>query len=165
MVSAVILGIALLQSDVFVLDRLKAEAIALRAFVQTPLAKSLLAAVPSLPNPGKRTIFQDTVSKKYFTDQSSDASRKVVVLDEKFYYDTKYGTPLAYARAIDLIGNAGLNSFKGKKFLDFGYGGIGPLRLIAENGGTAVGLDVDSLLKALYSMPSDTGRINERGQI
>ena len=165
MVSAFVLSLLLTQSDVPILDRLKAEATALESFVETPLAKTFLNAVPSLPSPGKRTVFQDTDSKKYFAEQDADGKRKPVVLDERSYYDTKYGTPLAYARAIDLLGGAGLTSFRGKKFLDFGYGGIGPLRLIAENGGTAVGLDVDSLLKALYSMPSDTGRINGRGRI
>src|SRR5688500_3605281 len=114
MISAVVIGLALIQSDVFVLDRLKADAIALGQFVETPLAKSFLAAVSSLPNPGKRTVFQDTVSKKYYSNQSSDGTRKVVALDEKFYYDTKYGTPLAYSRAVDILGNAGLSSFKGK---------------------------------------------------
>ena len=165
MVSAFVLSLLLTQSDVPILDRLKAEATALESFVETPLAKTFLNAVPSLPSPSKRTVFQDTDSKKYFAEQSGDGKRKPVVLNEKFYYDTKYGTPLAYARAIDLLGNAGLTSLRGKKFLDFGYGGIGPLRLIAENGGTAVGLDVDSLLKALYSKPLDTGRINGRGRI
>lgn len=165
MVSAFVLSLVLSQGEVTILDRLKAEAVALGPFVETPLAKSFLNAVPSLPNPGKRTVFQDTTSKKFFADQSADGARKVMDLDEKFYFDTKYGTPLAYARAIELLGKAGLSSFRGKKVLDFGYGGIGPLRLIAENGGTAVGLDVDSLLKALYSKPSDTGRINGRGRI
>ena len=165
MVSVVVLGLVLCQGDVSVLDRLNAEASALASFVETPLAKGFLSAVPSLPNPGNRTVYQDVASKKYFVEQSADGARKSITLDEKFYYDTKYGTPLAYARAIDLLGKSGLASFKGKKFLDFGYGGIGPLRLIAESGGTAIGLDVDSLLKALYSKPEDTGRIGGRGRI
>jgi SAM-dependent methyltransferase len=76
-----------------------------------------------------------------------------------FYYHTKYGTPLAYARAIDLLGRdekAPWAGWAGRRVLDFGYGTIGHLRLMALNGADVVGVDVDTLLTALYSEPSDT---------
>jgi SAM-dependent methyltransferase len=148
-----------------VLDRLKSEAAALEPLAKTPLSKSFLSAVPRLPAPGKRTVFQDTGTKKYFAGQDEQSSRKAIELDDRFYYDTKYGSPLAYVRAMELLGEAGLGSFRGRKFLDFGYGGIGHLRLIAENGGSAVGVDIDSLLRALYSKLGDTGRVAGRGEI
>ena len=47
------------------------------------------------------------------------------------YYTTKYGSPLAYSRPIDLLGQAGLQDVSGRKILDFGYGTVGHLRLLA----------------------------------
>lgn len=143
-----------------VLDRLKAEAKALESFVETPLAWSYLRAVENLPSPGARTIWQDPESKRFFGDESAaPQGSKPVEHDETFYYYTRYGSPLAYARAVDLLGRYGFDSFAMRKVADFGYGGIGPLRLIASLGGIGVGIDIDSRLKALYSRREDTGKI------
>ncbi len=155
-----------------VIEGLRAEAKALESFVSTPLAKSFLNAVESLPTVAKRTVLRDEETRTYYTSAGARArpvekqsTLKPAEFDEKFYYYTKYGSPLAYARAVDLLGKAGLASFKDKKVCDFGYGGIGPLRLIASLGGHAVGVDVDSLLRALYSQPDDTGYMKGGGRI
>jgi hypothetical protein len=82
-------------------------------------------------------------------------------LDDKFYYNTRYGTPLAYARPLDLVAQQGVKSFAGWHVVDFGYGGIGHLRLLASMGASVV--DVDPLLPVLYSQPGDQGAVPGRG--
>jgi SAM-dependent methyltransferase len=82
-----------------------------------------------------------------------------------FYYNTKYGSPLAYIRPLDLLGDVAINDVAGKRILDFGYGTIGHLRLLASLGADVTGVDVDPLLPALYSSSEDQGVIkNRRGR-
>ena len=86
-------------------------------------------------------------------------------VDESFYYTTKYGSPLAYARPIDLLGENGLEDVSGLKVLDFGYGTVGHLRLLAGLGADVTGIDVNPLLRVLYSTPEDQGIIkNPKGR-
>lgn len=168
MLAATVLGVLLTLRGGTVLDDLKSESNALRGFVETKLGISFLGAVADLPDPGTRTIFQDPDTGRYYASEKDlptnfKGPAKAIERDAKFYYYTKYGSPLAYARAVDLLGKAGMESFRNRKVCDFGYGGIGPLRLIANLGGQAVGVDIDSMLKALYSRPEDTGKILNRG--
>ena len=78
-------------------------------------------------------------------------------VDETFYYTTKYGSPLAYSRPIDLLGQAGLEDVSGRKVLDFGYGTVGHLRLLAGLGADVTGVNVDPMLRALYCSPRRPG--------
>jgi SAM-dependent methyltransferase len=84
---------------------------------------------------------------------------KPIPVDESFYYTTKYGSPLAYVRPLDLIGQSGVEDVSTWKVLDFGYGTIGHLRLLAGLGAEVTGVDVDPMLRALYSAPADQGLI------
>ena len=77
------------------------------------------------------------------------------VLDATFY-----GSPLAYARALP-VPAAGLDSYDGRKILDYGYGTVGHLRVLAGCGAAATGVDVDPI-RGLYSRPGDQGRIEPR---
>jgi len=43
--------------------------------------------------------------------------------------------------------------------MDFGYGSIGHLKLLASNGAQVVGVDPDSYLSAIYSQASDQGGV------
>ncbi|HEX6837900.1 MAG TPA: hypothetical protein VF334_15080, partial [Polyangia bacterium] len=70
---------------------------------------------------------------------------------EEYYYTTRYGTPLAYARPLELLARAGLGDVAGRRILDFGYGGIGQLLMLASLGADVVGVDVDPLLRAMYA--------------
>ena len=82
----------------------------------------------------------------------------------QFYYYTGYGSPLIYARPLDLVaqraGWSASDGLKGKRILDFGYGLIGHLRLLALRGADVTGMEVEPMLRALYSEPGDTGRID-----
>jgi SAM-dependent methyltransferase len=86
-----------------------------------------------------------------------------VRVDSQGYYETKYGSPLAYVRAIERLGEAGVVDLAGRKILDFGYGTAGHLRMLASLGAEAVGVDVDPWLAALYARPEDQGLIRGSG--
>ena len=145
---------------------LKAEAKALSTLYRTPLVRDFLAAVPKLPAIQPRTVYRDSARTHTWSardaEQLPDSVRARLVprtLDEKFYYDTRYGSPLAYARALEVLGQNGVKTVNGLRVADFGCGMLGQLRLLAENGATAIGIDVDPLLPALYSEPGDQGAI------
>jgi SAM-dependent methyltransferase len=152
--------------------QLRREARALEPLVASPLARSLLGAAPRLPAVAPRQLFLDEANRTYLTEAEvrpiGDERRralKPVPVDETFYYTTKYGSPMAYARPIDLLGRSGWDDLSGRKVLDFGYGTIGHLRLLAALGADVVGVDVDPLLNALYAAPEDQGLVrNPRGR-
>jgi hypothetical protein len=81
------------------------------------------------------------------------------VLGERFYYNTRYGSPLAYARPLEILASAGFATVKRRRLVDFGYGTIGHLRLLAGLGADATGIDVDPLLATYYSEPGDLGEV------
>ena len=146
--------------------QLQAEAKALAPLFQTALVRDFLGAVPKLPGVQPRTVYRDSARTHAWSaraaEQLPDSVRSRLVsrtLDEKFYYDTRYGSPLAYARALEVLGQSGVKSVRGCRVADFGCGMLGQLRLLAENGATAIGIDVDPLLPALYSEPGDQGAV------
>ena len=143
---------------------LKREARALDSLVTTRLAKDFLKATANLPSISARTVYLDESKKTYLTesaartlDQGEQNKLKRIDLDDSYYWNTKFGSPLAYARPLEVLGRSGLDSASGKKILDFGYGTIGHLRLLAGQGASVTGVDVDPLLPALYGTPGDQG--------
>jgi hypothetical protein len=84
-------------------------------------------------------------------------------LDEFFYYNTRYGSPLAYLRPIELLAAHGVKDLDGVHLMDFGYGTVGHLRLLATLGAEVVGVEVDPMLRALYSQPGDQGKVGAKG--
>jgi len=65
-------------------------------------------------------IRHDAAREHYFTSAEYDAlspERREGLVEERggsdLYYDTHYGTPLAYARALDLAASAGLTDVRG----------------------------------------------------
>jgi hypothetical protein len=146
--------------------QLEEEAKALAPLFKTPLVRDFLAAVPKLPGVQPRTVYRDSARTRAWSareaEQLADSVRSRLVprtLDEKFYYDTRYGSPLAYARALEVLGRNGVKGVRGMRVADFGCGMLGQLRLLAENGANTIGIDVDPLLPALYSEPGDQGAV------
>ena len=140
------------------------EAISLRPLFHSHAVRGFLDAVPSLPHVETRTIYCDSARTYCLTGAQAaavpDSQRAHLVkrdLDESFYYETRYGSPLAYARPLEILSNAGFGDLHGKRIADFGYGTIGHLRLLASNGAYVHGIDVDPLLQALYA--PDVGAI------
>lgn len=145
---------------------LQEEARALAPLVRTPLARDFLAAVPRLPSVAPRTVYRDSARTRAWSEREALALPDSVrarlvprVLDENYYYDTRYGSPLAYVRALELLGERGVRGVRGARVADFGCGMLGQLRLLAELGAEAIGVDVDPLLPALYSAPGDQGAV------
>lgn len=85
-----------------------------------------------------------------------------ILADESLYYNGRYGSPLTYARAFDLAEKHGFAPTAGAKVFDFGYGSIGHLRMLAQMGLVATGVDVDPLLANMYAKSSGAYK---KGQI
>ncbi len=117
-----------------------------------------------------RRLYHDAARKRFYTkDQArrlTAAERralKPLVVDEAYYYSTRYGSPLAYSRALDLAARRGLTGIAGRRVLDFGYGKIGHLRLMAQQGAHVV--DVDPSLPLVYGRPGDQGPLPGGGAL
>ncbi|MGE0479185.1 MAG: hypothetical protein AB7Q17_01815 [Phycisphaerae bacterium] len=148
---------------------LRREAEALRPIFETELVTRFLDATADLPKIAPRKLWRDADTRAYLLPGEVEKlapDRRAALLeraaDERVYYLTKYGSPLAYARALELLAQHGLSDVRGRRVLDFGYGGIGHLRLLAALGADAVGVDVDSFLPALYHEASDVGVVKGR---
>ena len=146
-----------------ILEQFRTEASRLKSSTQTVLGREFLAAIESLPDGEARIIYRKPGTRQFLSPsevndlgESARAELKMQeVTADQFY--TKYGTPLAYTRAVDLLGSVDLVSLNDRRILDFGYGGVGHLRMLALIGGEVTGVDVDSYLNALYSAASDQG--------
>ena len=145
---------------------LKQEAESLRPLVTTDLARVFLGATSALPIPSARTILRTKDRSAAYTPEQaaklSEEARKA--LTEKtyppaFYYTTGYGSPLVYARVVDLLAQNGVTTLAGKRLLDFGYGTVGHVRLLAALGCDAHGVDVEPVFGPLYSQPGDQGDV------
>ncbi len=145
---------------------IRTQAGQLEGLVTTDLARAFLKATSELPSIPSRVVMRDKTTRQYYSQQeaaalpeAARANLEEMELDESFYYNTRYGSPLAYARPLDVVAKAGFSSAAGRRILDFGYGGVGHLRLLASLGADAVGVEVDPLLKLLYGGPADQGSI------
>ena len=150
-------------SSAWTVAALKQEAEALRGLVRTAWVKEFLGGAASLPSIPTRTLLHDAGKTRFYSEaeaarlsETERAALEPIEVDEEFYYNTRYGTPLAYARPLDLLGRRGFSP-SGRKILDFGFGGIGQLRLLARMGASTVGIEVDPMTRALYSWPGDQG--------
>ena len=143
------------------LTTLRQQAVAVAPLVKSKLAEDWLKGADKFPEPTPRSMYRGS---KWMSQAALDAlppedkaKAKKTDVDAELYYNTRYGTPIAYARAVDLAGQNGVKNLKRSKVMDFGYGGIGQLRLFANLGAEAVGVDVDPFLSALYALPEDRG--------
>jgi hypothetical protein len=153
------------------LDALRRDARTLEPMVHTSLARAFLQATalqsPAVP----RVVWVDPSTRAAWSDEGAaglPAVRRATLtrreLDASFYWETNYGSPLSYVRAVEVLAGAGLDDVSGKRLVDFGYGTVGQLRLLATLGADAVGVDVDPLLPALYSRREDQGAVG-RGRV
>jgi len=172
---AVLIGTALLaraglaaaaRPDTSAVGLLRAEAEALRPLAHSTLARQFLSATAGLPKVATRVVWADSARTHAWTDTEAaalaDSTKSRLVrreLDDGFYWNTRYGSPLAYLRALEILSGAGLKSVDRARLADFGCGTLGHLRLLASLGADATGIDVDPLLPALYSEPGDQGEV------
>ncbi len=139
-----------------VLEVLTQQARAYAPHVESPWVKRFLELTPELPphppqvflhTPDKQAYFIEAQAAKLPPEQRASLVRREV--DDETYY-ARVTDPLAYARPLDLLAAQGFTP-KGKKVLDFGYGNIGQLKLLAWLGADVTGIEVDPLLPLLYA--------------
>jgi hypothetical protein len=146
---------------------LQREAQSLAPLATTELGRRFLAATADLPHVAPRTVFCDSARTRCWNAKEAAGLAAITrdslirrTLDESFYYTTRYGSPLAYLRPLELLAPIeGYGDVAGKKIVDYGYGTVGHLRLLAGLGAEMVGIEVDPLLRALYGEPGDQGRV------
>jgi hypothetical protein len=146
------------------------QAEAVRPHVESDLARAFLATASELPEIEPRTILRDPETKQVFTQEQAAglaeerrAKLKSRAYDARFYYTTGYGSPMIYARPLDILAKHGVGSLRGVKVMDFGYGMIGQERMMALLGADMHGVEVEPLFRTLYSWPGDTGEIVAAG--
>lgn len=144
-------------------DLMRLRAAELQTIVATPLARQFLAATASLAEPSARVIYRDrakgiALSQRAYDAMTPEAQASLTAREctPQFYYETGYGSPLVYVRVLDLVAPH-LPRVDRPKLLDFGYGTIGQLQLLAHCGVDAHGVDVEPIFEALYSEPGDVG--------
>jgi len=147
-------------------QRLVNESRLLEPLARSNITRHFLAATESLPAIAPRTAYINEKTREYFSTAARDAlpeARKnalsPVQFDEYRYYYTKGGSPLAYVRALEFAADENFKDLAGKRILDFGYGSIGQLRLLASLGAKVTGIDPDGYLAALYTERSDQGAV------
>jgi len=152
--------------DTTAVGAIRSEARAVAPLAHSALARSFLRAADALPHIATRIVYVDSSRAHAWTEAEAaalpDTTRARLIrreLDEQFYYNTRYGSPLAYTRPLEILAEHGVTSIEGLKLMDFGYGTIGHLRMLASLGADVVGVEVDPLLRALYSGRGDFGTI------
>lgn len=149
------------------LVQLQRDSEALASLMKTDLGRAFLGATAALTPPAPRTLLKDPKSERCYSPAASakldaDVRKTLLPVSERevteLFYNTYHGTPLAYARAIDLLGTAGLKPRAGQRLADFGFGNVGQMRMLAALGFDTVGIEVSPFLADLYAHPSDQGR-------
>ncbi|MBL8745407.1 MAG: hypothetical protein JNK58_03520 [Phycisphaerae bacterium] len=151
--------------------RADAEALA-PLFPDGPARRFITAATTpeAVPTVGPRVLAYKKETRQWLTLE--EANRLPVVektnwnetpCDETQYYETKYGSPLVYARVIEVAQAHGFDpqppSDTPTAVMDFGYGTIGHLLIMGAMGIEPTGIDVDHFLEKIYAPERAAGRI------
>jgi hypothetical protein len=134
------------------------DAAAVQSQVSTAPAKSLLGGFGCLQPIQPMTIYFNKDTRKVLS--AADAAKMSEAdlagytkkdIDDEYYYFTRYGTPVAFVRPMEILGRAGVKSTDGLKLVDFGFGSIGQLRSLASMGADVTGIEVDPILELIYA--------------
>ena len=149
---------------------LPAEARKLQPLAHSDLGHAFLKAAEGAASYAPRTVYRRGKAREWLDAAGfaklAAAQRGAwnpMTIDEETYQGLFYGSPLAYLLPLERLGGVGFGTLRGKRVADFGHGGIGQLRLFAELGAEAVGIDVDPLQPVLYSAPADQGPLGMAG--
>ncbi|MBO6739772.1 MAG: hypothetical protein JJ916_07930 [Phycisphaerales bacterium] len=155
------------------LQSLHDDAEALRDVYRSAPAQRMLDEVEHLPVIDERTIHAATRPNRGYTQAQFDAlsedereGLQPFEVDAMRYYSTFYGTPLVYARVLELIDrHAPRFEIEDARIMDLGYGQLGHLRLWAQMGANVVGVEVDPILTAMYDGCAAVGPIEDAGSV
>jgi hypothetical protein len=152
--------------------KLKADSHALSPLFETPLAKRFLdvASSGALADPPTRKLLYNSKARLWRTLEEGLTMPAAVHqaftpkdCDPNFFFETRYGSPLVYARVLEVASQHGArlepDGTAAPALLDFGYGTIGHLMLTASMCIDSAGVDVDSLLPRLYAPEVRTGSL------
>lgn len=136
---------------------LRAEALRLAPTRTAPLARRFVEQTPLLP-PVATQIFYLSPDRARCLDErevesipaAERATWKRIVADEEYQYAGRWGSPLAYALPLEVLGANGLTDLANLHVFDFGYGDLGHMQLFAALGADAVGVDVDPCYLKMY---------------
>ena len=82
-------------------------------------------------------------------------------VDDRLYYGN-YSTPLAWVRPLKILADQGVVSVDSKRILDFGFGNVGQLRMLASLGASVTGVEVaGGIHQAMYSQDTDQGIVKK----
>ncbi len=149
------------------LETIRANAAAIRSRLQCEVTRRFVDSTADLPEINEtRDVYYRRSDRGAMTPEQYEAASEeeregfeLATLDESFYYMNRYGTPVSYARPIDLVALQGMESIEEKNIIDFGWGGIGQLRMMASLGASVTGIEIDQLNEAFYRESMDTGII------
>lgn len=110
--------------------------------IASPWVKQWLVNVNELKPVTSSTWFCSKDKKTCAEKNPGDFTERTI--DDDFVY-ARISDPLGYARAFELIAETGFTP-AGKKVLDFGYGNLGQLLMLAPLGVEAHGVEIDPLL-------------------
>jgi SAM-dependent methyltransferase len=139
-------------------EQMMQQAAALSPQITTPFGRALRGGFgclrPIQPmvayyNKKTREALSADAAAKMTAEQLADFEKREI--DTQFYYYTRYGTPVAFARPAEILGRAGITGADGLKLVDFGFGSIGQLHALASMGADVTGIEVDKLLEVMYA--------------
>jgi hypothetical protein len=149
---------------------LPAEARKLWPLAKSDLGRSFLKAAAAAPPYAPRMVYRRGKAREWLgadafarLPAADRAAWTPVTIAEDTYQGLFYGSPLAYLLPLERLAAAGFGDLRGRRVADFGHGGIGQLRLFAEMGAEAVGIDVDPVQPVLYAASGDQGHIGKAG--
>ena len=170
-VALAILGLALIQpaaSEPHPLQTLQDDAEKLRDVYHSPQAQSMLDQTEHLPICDPTTVHAAWRPNRGYTDaqfksldESEQQGLRKLDLTPEDHYATFYGSPLVYARILDIL-NTHTPDFKiqDAKIMDLGYGQLGQLRLWAQMGANVTGVEIDPILTAIYTDSKAVGDLD-----
>jgi SAM-dependent methyltransferase len=142
-------------------EQIMQESAQMAGLVTTPFARGLLTGFGCLQPVRPMTVYVNKETRDVISaaDAAKLGEEKLKAytkrdIDDRFYYYTRYGTPVAFVRPMEILGKAGVKSTEGLKLADFGFGSIGQLRALAGSGADVTGIEVDPVLEKIYAAES-----------
>jgi len=134
------------------------EAATIASQARSSLASAFLRGFGCLPSVAPQVAYYNKDTRKALSEAAASKMSEAELtgyarkdIDDRFYYFTRYGTPVAFVRPMEILGTAGVKSPDGLKIVDFGFGSVGQLRALASTGADATGIEVDPLLQVIYA--------------
>ncbi len=127
-----------------VLPELRRLAVKLEPSLEAPWVKAWLSGVTELESVKPATWYCTKDKQKCVPKDPKDPAFAPRLADDEFTY-ARITDPLGYARPFEVLAAAGFDP-KGKKVLDFGYGNLGQLLMLARLGTQVHGVEADALL-------------------